>query len=318
LLNLLARLAQTRCAIAGKVRGTRFARGEHEVKDVPQPPSAIARITLTTAVREPPVAGWDLDRCYATCAAIARRGSENFPVVNAALPAELAPHVAAVYAFARIADDIVDEPAFEGRRAAELDAWEERLHRCLHGEADHPVFAALAATIVRHDLPFAPFADILAALRMDLGQRRYISFGELMAYVERAAVPVGRLLMAVLGVRDAHRTRFADDLATAIALTNFWQNLATDVGRGRLYVPLEDLVHFGVREADLRARRQTVELAWLVRFQCARTRAFYERAAPLIALVDAHAQAEIDVIWSGGRRALDEVDARAGQVFAGG
>src|SRR5262249_45763980 len=183
---------------------------------------------------------------YRYCEAIVRAHHENFPVASRFLPEALRPHVSALYAFTRCADDFADEPQYEGRREAELDRWEAELHRCFHGQADHPIFVALAATPARFDLPIQPLADLIDAFRQDIMVRRYHTFGDLYSYTQRAAQPIGRLLLYVFGVRDADTHKFADDLATALALTAFWQDLDRDVARGRIYVPQEDLRHFGV------------------------------------------------------------------------
>src|SRR5262249_4579072 len=170
-------------------------------------------------------------------------------------------------------DDFADEPIFAGRRAQELDRWEDHLLRCFHDEADDPVFIALGETVRKFDLPIAPFSDLLAAYRLDLVQRRYATCGALMAYVDRAARPIGRLVLYVFGARDAERLRLGDELATAMALTSFWQDTRRDLERDRIYVPQEDLRHFGVSEDDLRAGRQSKALAALFRFQTARAHA---------------------------------------------
>jgi len=253
--------------------------------------------------------------CFAYCEAVARAHHENFPVGSFFLPRELRPHMAALYAFARFADDFADEPAFAGRRAAELDRWEDRLLAAFHDEADHPIFIALGETVRKFDLPIAPFSDMLAAFRIDLKTRRYATFGDLMAYVERAAQPIGRLILYVFGARDAERLRYGDALATALALTSFWQDTRRDLERDRVYIPQEDLRHFGVPEADLHAGRQTAALAALFRFETARTRAIFERARPLLDLAPPDLAVELGLFYYGGRRALDKVAARAGSVF---
>src|SRR5262249_5673896 len=146
--------------------------------------------------------------CFAYCEAIARAHHENFPIGSFFLPRELRPHIAALYAFARCADDFADEPKFAGRRAQELDRWEDHLLRCFHDEADHPIFIALGEPVRRFDLPIAPFADLIAAFRLDLVARRYATFGDLMTYVDRAARPIGRLILYVFGARDPERLRY--------------------------------------------------------------------------------------------------------------
>jgi squalene synthase HpnC len=270
---------------------------------------------------QPPTPGpggkLDVQACFRYCEALARARRHNFPVASIFLPSRLRPHVFALYAFARAADDFTDEPGYEGRRAEALDEWEDKLHRLYHGEVDHPIFAALAETIERFDLPITPLADIVAAFRIDLRVTRYSTFNDLCGYTRLAAVPIGKALLYVFGYRDAERHRYAEELSTALALTSLWQDLAGDLGRRRIYVPQEDLKHFGVSEEDLFAHRQTTALANLIRFECARTRAIYQRARPLIDLVDDDLGVEVAMFHYGGSRGLDKIEARADRVFAG-
>ena len=285
----------------------------------------ISRVTLDGRRSTPPIAAperrLDARASFAWCEAFVRAHHENFPVASIFLPAELRPHVCALYAFARFADDFADEPAYAGRRAAELDRWEDQLVACFHGEApEHPVFIALAETVSRFDLPVAPFTDMLQAFRMDLTTRRYATFADLSAYVERAAFPIGRLLLYVFGVRDAERHRFGDALAGALALTSFWQDARRDLARDRVYFPQEDLAHFGVSESELEdayaGRRVSRGATALVRFEAARTRAFFERARPLLDLAPRALGVELRLFWHGGQRALSKVEARAGRLAA--
>jgi squalene synthase HpnC len=267
----------------------------------------------------PPGQRPDPAACFAWCETFVRAHHENFPVASIFLPARLRPHICALYAFARLADDYADEPEYAGRRAAELDRWEDLLLRCFHGgDAEHPVFVALAETIATFDLPIAPLSDMLQAFRMDLTPRRYATFADLMAYVERAAHPIGRLILYVFGVRDAASLRYGDELATGLALTSFWQDLRRDLTRGRVYVPQEDLRHFGVSERDLTdacARGPArPEITALLRWETARPRAHFERARPLLASAPRELVAELGLFWHGGRRALDKIEARAGRL----
>ncbi|MBI4511230.1 MAG: squalene synthase HpnC [Deltaproteobacteria bacterium] len=257
----------------------------------------------------------DLAACYRYCEDLARAHHENFPIASRFLPARLRKHVCALYAFARTADDFADEPAFAERRALELDRWEDLLLRCFHGVAEHPIFVALGHTAQEFDLPITPLSDILSAFRMDLRVRRHATWNDLTAYTSLAAHPVGRLLLYMFGCRDAKRHRYAEELSTALALTNFWQDIARDLDRDRIYLPQEDLRHFGVAEEDLFARRQSPELTALVRYECARARAIYERARPLLDLMSEDLAVEISLFWHGGIRALSRVEERAHDVF---
>jgi squalene synthase HpnC len=237
-------------------------------------------------------------------------------VASRFVPPHLRPHLVALYAFARSADDFADEPEYEGRRIEALDRWEEALARCSHGEADHPVFIALADTIERRDLPIPPFEDMLAAFRMDMEVRRYATFQSLRGYTARSADPVGRLLLALFGYRDPALVRHADELSTALQLTNFWQDVAADASRDHIYLPAEDLHFFGVGEAEVKALKPTPALKDLLRFEVARTRALYERGRPLLERVGSDLRMELTLIWLVGTTILDKIEDAGFDVFS--
>ncbi len=265
---------------------------------------------------DPPPGPWTVERAYAYCEEYAHAHTESYPVASRFVPPELRPHVVALYAFARCADDFADEPEYEGRRAEALDRWEELLVRCSHGEADHPVFVALCDTIEKRDLPIPPLEDMLIAFRMDMDVRRYATFQALRGYTVRSADPVGRLLLALFGYRDPTLVRYADELSTALQLTNFWQDVAADAARDHIYLPAEDLHHFGVSEAEVKALKLTPALRDLLRFEVTRTRALYERGRPLLEKVGADLRMELTLIWLVGNTILDKIEAADYDVFA--
>jgi hydroxysqualene synthase len=265
---------------------------------------------------DPPPGPWTVERAYAYCEEFARAHTESFPVASRFVPAEIRPHLVALYAFARSADDFADEPQYEGRRIEALDRWEEELGRCCHGEATHPVFVALADTIDRRDLPIPPLEDMLAAFRMDLDVHRYSTFQALRGYTARSADPVGRLLLALFGYRQPELVRYADELSTALQLTNFWQDVAMDTARDHVYIPAEDLHFFSVTEADLKALRPVKPLRDLLRFEVARTRALYERGRPLLDHLNRDLRTELTLIWLIGTTILDKIEDAGFDVFS--
>lgn len=265
---------------------------------------------------DPPPGEWTLERSYAYCEEIARARSAGFPVASRLVPAPLRPHLIALYAFARTADDFADEPQFEGKRVEALDRWEEDLFRCFHGEATHPVFIALRDTVEKKELSLPPFEDLLTAYRMDLDTRRYATFLALRGYTARSADPVGRLILALFGYRDAQLVRFADEISTALQLTNFWQDVAADAARGHIYLPAEDLHFFGVTEAELKALRPTPAIRDLLRFEVARTRAIFDKGRPLLARLGHDLKAELALIWLIGTALLDKIEDADFDVFS--
>ena len=208
---------------------------------------------------------------YAYCERLAREHYENFPVASLLLPAAMRPHIAAVYAFARRADDFADEPGPDvPERLRLLDGWSARLSRGSNGHADEEhgsapasgddlIFRALENTIARHSLPRSLFHDLLSAFRQDVVTTRYATWADVLDYCRRSANPIGRLVLRIAGHDDARLDVQSDAVCTALQLTNFWQDLGVDWTRGRLYVPLDDRDRAGARDEDLDAGRFTTE-----------------------------------------------------------
>ena len=199
-----------------------------------------------------------LREAYAACERLVRGHYENFPVASMLLPRAMRRHVAAVYAFARIADDFADEgttPAEDRHRL--LDEWLAHLRACVEGNSDLPTFIALGATIRECNLPVQLFEDLLSAFRQDITTDRYGTWAGLLDYCRRSANPVGRLVLRIAGRNDPALDRASDALCTALQLTNFWQDLERDWHKGRLYIPADDRDACGAAEADLAERRMT-------------------------------------------------------------
>jgi hydroxysqualene synthase len=256
------------------------------------------------------------EACYRYCEALTRARHHNFPVASFFVPARLRPHIFAIYSFARCADDFVDEPEFAGRRASELDRWEEHLESVFHDETpSHPVFVALANTIAAYELPITPFAALMSGFRGELEVRRYATHADLRRYTRLAAEPVGQLYLYLSGYRDPTLHRYAEELSSGLAFANFWQDVGADLDRGRVYLPGEDLEHFGVSEAELLERRRSPALRALIRYEVSRTRAMFERARPLIDAVGDDIAVELALMWHGGNRILDKIAAAGDEVL---
>jgi squalene synthase HpnC len=258
----------------------------------------------------------EIEACYRYCEALCRARHHNYPVGSMFARSELRKHIFALFAFARVADDYADEPAYEGRRAGELDRWEEQLHAAYRGHADHPVFVALADTVDKFGLPITEFTELLSGFRTDLERRRYATFDELQSYTRQAAEPVGRLLLYIGGYRAPELHAYAEDLSTALAIARLIQDVPSDRDRGRVYLPAEDLRHFGVSEADIASRRVSPAVGNLVRFEVARARSLFERARPLVDIVGADLAVELALMWHGGMRMLDKIESVGNRLFA--
>lgn len=218
---------------------------------------------------------------------------ENFPVASLLLPRAMRPHVAAVYAFARTADDFADEgDRTPAERLRLLDRWRQRLHGLNESPApDEPpqtveIFLALRATIRDRSLPLELFEDLLSAFRQDVTVSRYESWDELLDYCRRSANPVGRLVLRIAGYRDAALDAQSDDICTALQLTNFWQDVKVDAARGRVYLPRGETLAGAAR----------------------RTRQLFERGRPLCDAVRGRLRHELRATWLGGVRILDRLE----------
>jgi hydroxysqualene synthase len=264
-----------------------------------------------------PAAGaCDLREAQAYCESFARAHSEIYPMVARYVPAEIRPHLLAVYAFARMADDFADEPEHEGHRYEALDHWQEQLYRCFHREAEHPIFVALNEAVDRCGLALPPFEALLTGLRMDIEVRRYDVFDGLLQFTSQCAQPVGRIILGVFGYHDPMLVNHADEVSTALQLTTFWRDVGVDALADRIYIPAEDLHVFGVAEADVKARRSTSAMRDLMRFEVARTHAFYQRGRPLLSHLGDDLRVPISLIWEAGTNILERIERADFDVFA--
>jgi phytoene synthase len=253
---------------------------------------------------------------YDACYALARSHYENFPVASLLLPRAMRPHVAAVYAFARVADDIADEGrAAAAERQASLEAWRRRLHAAVAGEPDVAsgggrdalIIAALAHSIRALDLPLTLFDDLISAFGQDTTTSRYASWADLFDYCRRSANPVGRLVLRIAGRHDEALDRSSDALCTALQLTNFWQDFGRDWRAGRLYVPLEVRQACGASEADLAGDRLTAPWSDALDRCVAVTRLQFREGRAVCDGVRGRLRLELRATWLGGVSILERV-----------
>ena len=258
--------------------------------------------------------GATLAAAYDACLALAHRHYENFPVASRLVPAAMRPHVAAIYAFAREADDIADEDGYGAdERLRLLDDRLARLRASVRTPPDpaaDPVYAALADTIARFDLPLALFEDLLSAFRQDVSVTRYATWTTVDDYCRRSANPVGRLVLLLAGVRDEAVQRQSDAVCTALQLANFWQDFAIDWRRGRLYVPADVARAAGADERQLAGMPATLPAPWrdALRDCTARTRALFAAGRPVSEAVRGRLRYELRATWHGGMRILEQLE----------
>lgn len=251
---------------------------------------------------------------YAECRRLARRHYENFPVASYLVPRDKRDALAAIYAFARYADNVADEPGVEGRLEA-LAEWRGKLRDCYAGVADHPVFIALRDTVERFHLSQEHFENLLRAFEQDVQVNRRQDLASLLAYCAWSANPVGRLVLELFGHREPELWALSDCICTALQLANFWQNVAIDLERDRIYLPLEDLRRFNYTLEDLRAECADHRWRTLMAFEIARTREWFERGKALPEKVVPELQRQLRLTWLGGMTILAKIESAGYDVF---
>lgn len=249
-----------------------------------------------------------LIEAQAFCRKICYGHYENFPVASVLVPKPLRQHVCNIYAFARTADDFADESKFAGQRASLLAEWRTWTEDCYDGVYRHPIFLALSETIHEFDLPSSLLLDLVTAFQMDVVKSRYANFDELLFYCRHSANPVGRLILALFRYQNPEWDYWSDEICTALQLANFWQDVAVDLQKDRIYLPQDELARFGVTEGDLWAGQVTGKLADLLRFQVERTRQMFDRGWPLCTAVPStRLSLELKCTWFGGTTILRRI-----------
>ena len=242
---------------------------------------------------------------------------ENFPVASWLCPKHLRAPIAAIYAFARTADDIADEGnAPAQQRLDDLSAFGADLMAASqarpHSGRWPQVFEPLGAMIRQFQLPVALLSDLLDAFAQDVAKTRdgagYETHGELLDYCSRSANPVGRLLLHLYGVSDGLSLQRSDNICTALQLINFWQDLGTDIRNGRYYLPHQDCAACGVSLSDLKDRRQTPNISNLIAHQVHLARTTMRNGAALVKNVPGRAGWELRLVVQGGLRILDKIE----------
>jgi len=232
---------------------------------------------------------------------------ENFQVVSFLLPKRLHQDFYNVYAYCRWADDLGDEMGSPAESLRLLAWWREQLEAMYAGDAAHPVFVALRGTVARHSIPQEPFADLIRAFEQDQTVARYASWEDVYVYCRYSANPVGRLVLYLCGYSDAQRQRLSDATCTALQLANFWQDVAVDLEKDRVYIPLEVLARHGCALEDLYARRMTPAFREVMREIVAHARELFQEGLPLSSMVDRRLALDIDLFSRGGLRVLDKI-----------
>lgn len=254
---------------------------------------------------------------------------ENFPVASLLLPRRLRAAVTDIYRYARSADDIADEgDAAPEQRLRQLAAYREALAQIGGGRLppDHPlgaVFEPLSGTIRRHALPLQPFYDLISAFEQDVTVQRYDGLPQLLDYCRRSANPVGRLMLHLYGRADSGNFECADAICTGLQLANFWQDVAIDWRKNRLYIPLDAFERHGLAPDYIGRRmaggpgRDAADAAWqaLMREQVGLARRMLRSGMPLTGRLPSRIGFELKLVVHGGLRILERLDQLHYDIF---
>lgn len=224
------------------------------------------------------------------------------------LPANQRRAITALYAFCREVDDVVDMDGEAAIAAVKLNWWRDEIAQLFAGEAQHPVTRALTPVIKEFDLPQEQFLEIIDGMEMDLEQHRYASFKDLTLYCYRVASVVGLLAAEIFGYRDRHTLKYAHDLGIAFQLTNIVRDVYEDAERNRIYLPLDELQKFGVKEDDILKKKETPEFNELMRYQAERAKRYYDQAYSQLPDEDRYNQRCGLIMAAIYRATLDEVE----------
>ena len=252
-----------------------------------------------------------LAAAYELCSRIARSHYENFTIASWLMPRAMRPHMYAIYAYARIADDFADEE----HDLAKLDQWEHELDLAYAGAPRHLVFVALADTVRRFEIPRQPFADLLRAFRSDVDFKGFETIDDLMGYARYSANPVGRLVLYLFGFGDARRQELSDRICSGLQLANFWQDIAVDLGKGRVYLPRQDIARFGYSIDELRAGAVNAPFIALMRHEVEFARGLLSSGAALHELVGPRLRRDILMFAGGGLAILRAIESVGYDVF---
>lgn len=248
-----------------------------------------------------------LAAAQAYCRRLAHTHYENFAVASWLLPVELRQHFANVYAYCRWSDDLADETAGGEQSLQLLNWWQTQLDDCYRGIATHPVFVALESTIHEFEIPADPFRDLLTAFRQDQTQTRYETFAELLGYCRNSANPVGRLVLYLGRCHDDRRGQLSDQICTALQLANFWQDVARDYARGRIYLPLESCRRAGYDEPMFARHEFNPQFRQLLAAEVDRAESLFNAGQPLVDLMPGHLQVDVQLFVDGGRSILHAI-----------
>ena len=242
---------------------------------------------------------------------------ENFPVASVLLPRRLRKPVAAIYHFARAADDIADEgESSNEERLKRLNEYRAELARIEnHRTPLTPLFQNLAVEVHQHELPMQPLYDLLDAFSQDVVKKRYDDFDDLLAYCSRSANPVGNLLLHLYEEATPVNIAYSNAICTSLQIINFWQDISRDYAIGRIYLPLDELARYGVSEEQIAQGISNDNWRALMKFQVGRARAMMISGKPLGSILTGRIGLEMRMIIVGGLRILSKLESAHYDMF---
>lgn len=237
---------------------------------------------------------------------------ENFFIAAWFLPRRLKQDLYNIYAFCRLADDFADEGASKSEAERELKNWESLLEHAVCGAVNNPVFSALGDTIQRRKLSIDNFKNLLIAFHTDLTINRYPTWNDLREYTRFSADPVGRIVLELYGYHNADYFALSDNICTALQLANHWQDVSEDFLRGRIYIPVEDLIRFDLTEDFFSIaspdKYLITKFKQLIKFEVTRAKSLFEEGYELIKKVNNPLKIQLKLYWYGGMKALEKID----------
>ncbi len=259
---------------------------------------------------------WPLSEAEAYTRWLATSHYENFHIASLLLPKRLHQDFFNIYAYCRWADDLGDEIGEKEESLRLLAWWGGELDRMYAGNAAHPVFVALKGTVEKHGIPKDPFANLIRAFVQDQHISRYQNWGEVFEYCRYSANPVGRLILYLGGYSDAERQGMSDATCTGLQLANFWQDVAVDLEKDRVYIPLDVLSRNRYSLESLFARRFAPEFRSVMIECVGLAEAFFTQGLPLAGRVDRALALDIDLFSRGGMLILAKIREQGYDVLA--
>lgn len=252
-------------------------------------------------------------RHYDYCRRLTHKHGPNFSIGFRCLPHPKRLAIYAAYAACRLADDYADEGA--PKDAGLLERWEAEVEAAYGGNPSHPVTKALGHALGTFPIPKSAFLGLIAGCRQDFVKKRYADFQELLGYCDLVASTISDISLAVFGSTSEETDRLGQKLSTALQLTNVIRDVREDAGKGRIYLPADEMADHGVGEGDILEGRATEAMAKLLRFQCRRAEGFYREAEPLAGQVEADSRLTVDLMARVYRAILAKIARDPLQVF---